>query len=283
VRRGSRRPDLRACDLTGVTGIDRPMKTVVTEPFTQTDPLQPTVGQAYPSTYIYANNNPNMYVDPSGLRATGGAPSSLALTSNPIASTNPCVGKVPAVGNYKVLYNGGCYEIPDGTQAVTNSKGEFGYVPSKYCKGRNDSASQCTITGLDVFRDSGAGQVLGNPVFQVVATVVVCSTSGPGGCAAVSFGFAAYNSGVRFAEDGYTTETVGLAAVDFALAGVKLNKAQSFRINKSIGPGVLKFFPYGTTSMTELVRKSAGQIIVKNVVVATGTGATSYAVNKAVK
>jgi hypothetical protein len=251
--------------------------------FTQTDPLQADVGSAYPSSYVYGNNNPNVYTDPSGLRATAGSPTSLALTSNPIVAANPCAGKVPPAGNYPVAFNGACFPIPNGFNAVTNSKGELGYVPSKYCHGRDDSASQCTITGLDVFRDSGAGQVLGNPVFQGVATVVVCSTSGPGGCAAVSFGFAAYNSGVRFAEDGYTKETVGLAAVDFALAGVKLSKAQSFRINRSVGPGVLKFFPYGTTSMTELVRKSAGQIIVKNVVVATGTGATSYAVNKAVK
>jgi hypothetical protein len=224
-----------------------------------------------------------MYVDPSGLRATGGAPSSLALTSNPIASTNPCVGKVPAVGNYKVLYNGGCYEIPDGTQAVTNSKGEFGYVPSKYCKGRDDSASQCTITGLDVFRDSNAGKALGNPVIQGLVTVVACSTTGPGGCAAVSFGFAAYNSGVRFAEDGVTKQTIGLFAVDMALAGVKLNKAESIFAEKAIGPGVVKFFPYGTNAMTELVRKSAGQIIVRNVVVTTGAGATSYGVNEVVK
>lgn len=45
--------------------------------FTQTDPLQATVGQPYPSTYIYGNNNPNMYVDPTGLRgqAAGGLPS----------------------------------------------------------------------------------------------------------------------------------------------------------------------------------------------------------------
>jgi hypothetical protein len=85
VRRGSRRPDLRACDLTGVTGIDRPMKTVVTEPFTQTDPLQPTVGQAYPSSYVYANNNPNMYVDPSGLRAVDLAVSGLT-SRNPIVA-----------------------------------------------------------------------------------------------------------------------------------------------------------------------------------------------------
>jgi hypothetical protein len=42
------------------------------EYFTQTDPLQATVGQAYPSTYIYANNNPNVYTDPSGMRGVLG-------------------------------------------------------------------------------------------------------------------------------------------------------------------------------------------------------------------
>jgi Bacterial toxin 44 len=36
--------------------------------FTQTDPLAPEVGSAYPSTYVYGNNNPNVYVDPSGER-----------------------------------------------------------------------------------------------------------------------------------------------------------------------------------------------------------------------
>jgi hypothetical protein len=44
------------------------LSSTLTEHFTQTDPLQAAVGQAYPSTYIYANNNPNMYVDPSGKR-----------------------------------------------------------------------------------------------------------------------------------------------------------------------------------------------------------------------
>ncbi len=97
----------------------------------------------------------------------------------------------------------------------------------------------------------------------------------------MSFGFAAYNSGVRFAEDGSTKQTIGLAAVDFALAGVKLNKAESLIAEKAIGPGVVKFFPYGTNAMNEVIRKSAGQIIVKNVVVSTGAGATSYVINKA--
>jgi hypothetical protein len=60
------------------------MKTVVTGTFTQTDPLQPTVGQAYPSTYIYANNNPNVFTDPSGLR--GGMP---GASGNGIAKSDP--------------------------------------------------------------------------------------------------------------------------------------------------------------------------------------------------
>jgi hypothetical protein len=36
--------------------------------FTQTDPLEADVGSAYPSAYVYGNNNPTMFVDPSGLR-----------------------------------------------------------------------------------------------------------------------------------------------------------------------------------------------------------------------
>jgi hypothetical protein len=44
--------------------------------FTQTDPLQADVAQAYPSAYVYGNNNPNMYTDPSGMRGqAGGLPS----------------------------------------------------------------------------------------------------------------------------------------------------------------------------------------------------------------
>jgi hypothetical protein len=36
--------------------------------FTQTDPLQADVGSPYPSSYVYGNNNPNIYTDPSGMR-----------------------------------------------------------------------------------------------------------------------------------------------------------------------------------------------------------------------
>jgi RHS repeat-associated protein len=63
--------------------------------FTQTDPLQPTVGQGYPSTYIYANNNPNVYIDPSGMRSCtyvfwdpSGCP---RPASNPVRSATPVV------------------------------------------------------------------------------------------------------------------------------------------------------------------------------------------------
>lgn len=46
--------------------------------FTQTDPLQADVGSPYPSAYVYGNNNPNMYVDPSGLRADAPVPESFS-------------------------------------------------------------------------------------------------------------------------------------------------------------------------------------------------------------
>ncbi len=43
--------------------------TLSREYFTQTDPLQATVGQAYPSSYVYGNNNPLRFTDPNGLRS----------------------------------------------------------------------------------------------------------------------------------------------------------------------------------------------------------------------
>ena len=44
------------------------MTTGVVEYFTQTDPLEADVGSPYPSAYMYGNNNPLVYTDPSGLR-----------------------------------------------------------------------------------------------------------------------------------------------------------------------------------------------------------------------
>jgi hypothetical protein len=41
----------------------------LTQLFTQTDPLQADIGSPDPSAYIYGNNNPVVYTDPSGLRA----------------------------------------------------------------------------------------------------------------------------------------------------------------------------------------------------------------------
>jgi RHS repeat-associated protein len=50
--------------------------------FTQTDPLEPDVGSAYPSPYVYGNNNPGVFRDPSGLRGVLSMPNGLALTDN---------------------------------------------------------------------------------------------------------------------------------------------------------------------------------------------------------
>jgi hypothetical protein len=38
--------------------------------FTQTDPLAADTGSPYPSAYVCGNNNPNVYVDPSGMRGS---------------------------------------------------------------------------------------------------------------------------------------------------------------------------------------------------------------------
>ncbi len=65
------------------------MKTVVTEPFTQTDPLQATVGQPYPSAYVYANNNPMRFVDPSGLRASSQEGDGPSPSANPVGDPKP--------------------------------------------------------------------------------------------------------------------------------------------------------------------------------------------------
>jgi hypothetical protein len=40
--------------------------------FTQTDPMPMGAGSSYESTYVYGRNNPNVYVDPSGLRGVVG-------------------------------------------------------------------------------------------------------------------------------------------------------------------------------------------------------------------
>ena len=128
--------------------------------FTQTDPAPLGAGSAFESSYVYGLNSPLVYTDPSGLRASAGTGRSGA---NPIASANPCAGKVPPAGNYPVAFNGACFPIPNGFNAVTNSKGELGYVPSKYC---NDGPSKCVVTGGEVLRDSSVGKVIsGVPVF----------------------------------------------------------------------------------------------------------------------
>ena len=95
LRSGNTRPRVRDHDLrprralhdpfpqvtSGATAC-RATKRLRATVFTQTDPLEADIGSPYPSTYVYGNNNPTVYVDPSGLR---GMPNELAQRSaNPI-------------------------------------------------------------------------------------------------------------------------------------------------------------------------------------------------------
>ena len=58
--------------------------------FTQTDPLEATVGEPYPSSYVYGRNNPVVYTDPSGLRAERVGPGGeVPVAENPVADQAP--------------------------------------------------------------------------------------------------------------------------------------------------------------------------------------------------
>ena len=51
--------------------------------FTQTDPLKADEGSPYPSAYVYGNNKPAYFSDPSGLRAGLEATASFATKDTP--------------------------------------------------------------------------------------------------------------------------------------------------------------------------------------------------------
>jgi hypothetical protein len=58
--------------------------------FTQTDPLEASVGSPYPSAYVYGNNNPLVYTDPSGMRAERVDPSGeVPVAENPVTDEAP--------------------------------------------------------------------------------------------------------------------------------------------------------------------------------------------------
>jgi hypothetical protein len=107
--------------------------------FTQTDPMPLGAGSSYEASYAYGRNTPTVYTDPSGNRAVAGA--------------NPCAGKVAPKGYYGVPYIGACMQVPNGHDAVTNSSGAFGSIPSKYCK-----KGKCVVRSSDVA--SRPGQLL---------------------------------------------------------------------------------------------------------------------------
>jgi RHS repeat-associated protein len=59
-------------------------------------------------------------------------------------------------------------------------------------------------------------KIFRNPIFQAAVTIAACSTGVA--CAAVSYGFAAYNSYNRFREHGINRRTILSSALDFGLA-----------------------------------------------------------------
>jgi RHS repeat-associated protein len=131
--------------------------------FTQTDPLQADVGNAYPSPYVYANDNPMMYVDPSGLRAKradGGVPSELALafaTPNPIVSGGPCNGKSRVGPGY--VYSeefGSCWATPPGFTPAVSGRNIVD-IPNKYCGGARCDVRPSTLDAV----------LAGNPVKSI--------------------------------------------------------------------------------------------------------------------
>ena len=65
------------------------MTCLVKKQFTQTDPLPGDVGEPYMGAYVYANNNPVVYTDPSGLRGmrSGSFNPLLRATSRPKQGT----------------------------------------------------------------------------------------------------------------------------------------------------------------------------------------------------
>jgi Protein of unknown function (DUF2599) len=95
---------------------------------TQTDPLQPTVGQPYPSSYVYGNNNPMAFTDPTGSRP----------------ASPPCENKVIPKGFHGVPYGPDCKLVHDGFTLVQNSKGAIGELPSRYC-----NPIKCKVDGVD--------------------------------------------------------------------------------------------------------------------------------------
>jgi hypothetical protein len=101
--------------------------TILRSRFTQTDPLQASVGSAYPPSYVSGADIPVMFTDPSGLR-----------------EGSPCSGKRAPSGLYPVAYKGACYPVPNGRVAVDKG-GELYSAPGQYC-----GATQCRITIGDV-------------------------------------------------------------------------------------------------------------------------------------
>lgn len=93
--------------------------------FTQTDPLEATVGLPYPSSYVYGQNNPLVFTDQSGMRSIEGASS-----SNPVSDLEPTelafaagakgsLAAVPACTGFRLITVGGIF----GCKMIRDERG----------------------------------------------------------------------------------------------------------------------------------------------------------------
>jgi hypothetical protein len=87
------------------------------------------------SAYVYGNNNPLVFVDPSGMRGQAtGAPA--------VNAVSPCGGAKASAGSYLVLApDGWCKNVTNGYSLVYDKAQGYGQVPDRYC----GSETKCVV------------------------------------------------------------------------------------------------------------------------------------------
>jgi hypothetical protein len=174
--------------------------------FTQTDPLQASVGTTYPSSYMYGNNNPMLFTDPGGMdsiRPGGPTRFGPSTISNPLFRGGLCIWGVPKG------FPGSCSKKTGPLMAVTEATSEMIALIDQSISdmskwwGRNGG----TVTA-----------VLGGVAFAV------CVVSTAGACAVAGWAAAAVSISGRtiqyIAGDKSGPELLAFSAVDIASAFV---------------------------------------------------------------
>jgi RHS repeat-associated protein len=129
--------------------------------FTQTDPLQPTVGQAYPSTYIYANNNPLRFTDPSGLRSVGGHGDGRGVSGDP--------GPVVMLASLHQDFN-----IPGTNKCLLFPFGKTKCAPKKLSDSTKAKIDDLGTDFLETMAEAGGFQKSAKWLLRWTRSVIVC-------------------------------------------------------------------------------------------------------------